>query len=362
MLCAYASFTAYGYALNTGGNMGGVWVTPQVKNLIINMWLHLKEKSGKEPSAKDVLAACKKYLASQGDRNTTLPKLRKTQEIISEARKSTGDLSRAESALDEAWTVSSMARVSLPSESIPSVIQVWRYAVMTGEPFTVRQAKWVSRLHHFISDTTLLWYWTRIYSRRELLAALSGEPINTNAPDLSIFFSEWEGGTLKATDYRQGEHFDIGFDLKVVRTDDGEIIEEFLHGITDIYSIDYSDENTLRDEELADLIEELPSLASIGMKPEARMVYLRWFNYLIKAPGWAELSAQEAYGLIKDLRYWVMSEQEHIIFKKPRATSHKPLLDGITFTDMEGVFPEIAGQPLRTLKAAGYKINMEDGQ
>lgn len=343
--------------------MGGVWVTPEVKKLLIDVWMSLKAKTGTEPSAKDVLVAAQRYLKAHGDRNTTLPRLRKTQEIISEARRSAGDLSKAETALDETWTVSSMPKHTLPNESIPKVIATWKYAVCCHEPFTVRQAKWVSRIHHFFENITLLWFWSREYARRELLSVISGTPNDTDVPDLNVFFSVWENATLRVTDYRKGKLSKYKGDRFLVKTDDGEIIEELLHGVTrwaDRYLLDEFDE---REGALARMIEALPSLSSLGMVYESKLVYLRWFTYLTKGPKWAELPADEALAVIKTLREWVLSEQEHVIYNKPRPTKQIPGLEGFT-VDHKGGFEMFEGLlstgPFELLKIVGHWKNEEE--
>ena len=61
----------------------------------------------------------------------------------------------------------------LPPESIPHVLQAWRYSLNLGAEFTIRQAKWASRLYSQEPDTTKLWFISRRYSHEEELALLT---------------------------------------------------------------------------------------------------------------------------------------------------------------------------------------------
>ena len=225
------------------------------------------------------------------------------EKLISKARNHTP------SPLDEQWTTASLVDFDLPPDSVPSVIEIWRYALNTNESFTVRQARWVSRLYPLIKETPLLWFWSRKYAEEEKAVSIIRQPMDTFIPDTALFMGRWETNTLLYTGYREGKLTKYKYDHILFRTKDGHIAEELLHGIEHVGIQFQNDTENLRDYELSKLIQELPSLDSIYFTQEAKMVYLRWFTYLIKGPKWSILSAQEALNIIKRLRYWVLEQQ-----------------------------------------------------
>ena len=64
--------------------MGGPRVTENTKRLIIDTWLRLR-KSGKQPTAKQVIAQCEIEIKRTGRRDI-LPQMRKVQNIIKEIK------------------------------------------------------------------------------------------------------------------------------------------------------------------------------------------------------------------------------------------------------------------------------------
>lgn len=334
--------------------MGGIWVTPNIEKLIIDSWLKLR-KEGYEPIAKKVLTYANSCLLETEQKYIELPGIRKVQLILKKARENLLSLPEAEKILDEPWTMLSLAKGDIPSTAIPEVVDVWRYCISTDEFFSIRQAKWVSYLYHFITDTTLLWYWSRMYTDYELVSLASKESIDTRLEDSNLLFGFWERKTLGATDYYKGMEYFSRKRLLIHKANDGGIAEELMHGIEGIESMIFEDRINDRDDKLSSLIADLPSFDSLGLSLEAKLVYLRWFTYITKGSKWSELSAEEAFEIIKELRQWVLSNQEKILSIEKINT---PELDKRgTFGDF--LVSQSPIMPAKLLDRVGYKVYVE---
>ena len=109
----------------------------------------------------------------------------------------------------------------LPHDSLLKVLQVWKYQ---GFRLTIRQAKWVSRLHRVIEDdVAMLADVSFCYADEEMVSPLDGDEFNSSRMDAFCFlpighsvlsvnrnfkrikciFNEI-GGLLKIPDWRQG--------------------------------------------------------------------------------------------------------------------------------------------------------------
>lgn len=292
--------------------MGGPRVTPVTEELIIRIWRNLR-KDGEEPSAKRVLNTANAYVTAHKRKDIFLPSLRKTQDILKEARKRHSKLSPEEELMQEPWSMASLIKDELPPESIPYVIKVWRYAANTHEEFTVRHARWVSRLYCLFDDITDLWYYSSWYCDIETSRHFTEFEPNTFTPDTESFLSLWETMTLELT--RQFKYINIEGFRSIFQHKDGKTVEELLH-YNDFFELDrFGVVPDACDEyyrELFNSIIDLPSLDSLGFDYPSKMVYLRLYTYLIRGPKWRGLSPKDSVDLIKQLRGWVLSEYEHV--------------------------------------------------
>ena len=95
-------------------------------------------------------------------------------------------------ALDNAWTIQSIAKYPIAPESLPSVLETWFFVqdfkselksdVHGPSPLTIRQAQWVARLHAAIKDTKALLGYSMIMADFERQAEVAG---------LDYFGSQW---------------------------------------------------------------------------------------------------------------------------------------------------------------------------
>lgn len=345
----------------------GTWTTPELRNLIIKIWLDLHIK-GLKDTGSEVHRILKKHPAVIANKYSDVPGIRTIQIIIKKAKKNLESISKCEEMIDEIWTPSLLTEIRLPDNSIPKVIDVWRYSLSTYEKFTDRQAKWVSVLYHFFDDVTLLWFWARVYANHELISIASSEPIETRISDSNVFFSKWEKKTLDITDYFNKIKYDWDNAIFLPESNDGGIIEELLHGINDPSImivknlIKNEEEINQRDEELVDLIHDLPTLKALNFDFESKLVYLRFFNYITKGPKWNELSAEDAIEIIKQLRTWVISKREEQ--QNTKRTHDKDKIESVEVEDGNtffikgglGFLDNMPIMPAKLLDKVGYRV------
>jgi hypothetical protein len=298
--------------------MGGEHISQEVKDLFEEKWLVIKnERPDKDPKASEVLKDVKLQLIKDKKSNMTLPKLRASQIICSKIKSRHKSRSEPEKALDEEWTMAKMKVLKeseLPAYSLPAIVNVWRYAANANEKFTIRQAKWVSRLHSMpsLDNITLLWFWSNQYSYLEQLSSIR-ENFDTYYADAALFIGKWEWDieTLDRTGFRE-ESTGYSPERLLPPKKDGEFILELLHGLQHHYRLNFEDKYNERNRELYDLVEKLPSLKSLGFLEETKFVYLRWFtSYIIKGPKWNDLSPEDALIVIVKLRELILIEQDY---------------------------------------------------
>lgn len=301
--------------------MGGPRVTPKTENLIIDIWMSLRNE-GIEPTAKQVLAASEAHIKKYDLKDIFLPKIRKVQNLIRDTKKRREDLPKSEQKQQKPWSMAALNDLELPPESIPHVLQVWRYSVNLGAEFTIRQAKWVSRLHAQVPDIIELWFQSLRYSREEELSLSSGNPMRIYMLDGILVMGEWEFNTTLGTDVLKPDIIRyVSHTIKPVAMD-GCIAEEFLHAILKSSPWEYEDEDLdeslyKRKAELFRLITELSSSTNYFPDIESRMVYLRHLSYLSKGPKWNSLPPKEILNIIVELRKWVVDTKTKMDEPKP---------------------------------------------
>jgi hypothetical protein len=71
-------------------------------------------------------------------------------------------------AIDRPWSLGRLTKYYIPPEAVPKALEIQevkgRY-----EPLTIRQVKWVGRLHAATQDIMELAIWSLLYAEREAL-------------------------------------------------------------------------------------------------------------------------------------------------------------------------------------------------
>jgi len=289
---------------------------------------------------------------------------------IAEAIDKMGEISPAEDTLkkmisaarnnknpeDEPWCLGTLKYNTLPIESLSAVLNVYKLCLAGEIPLTIREAKWVARLHTIISDTTTLWSWAWVYARRERACeamkkpkGVLRKPIDTSALDAALVMNEWELATARWTDM---------IELPDAATE--WTLSRPAH--THISSSKFAAENAERfiwapllGQQVGTggripLGSSLPlaPLEELNLTEEAEWIYTYWLNYLRHGPKWSSLSAKEIVDTILVLRGWITN---HPWLKKPNEA--KPLL---LWMDPAKLSKEHDFMPTTLLKKVGYEV------
>ena len=155
----------------------GPVVTPEVEALIAIVYRrHPKWK------AKDVHNWVRDALQKN---NPNLPDnwpgLSTIQKILATVRKSVNKL--PDDPQEKPWSMSSLDEVPISPEVIPAVLKVWKFRVEKGDTFSIREAKWASRLSRLLEDIEELSYKASQYARTELMFQLIGRPFDSTNSD-----------------------------------------------------------------------------------------------------------------------------------------------------------------------------------
>jgi hypothetical protein len=290
--------------------MGGIWVNEKTERFLIEVRESLIKSDRKIPSASKVLGAAKAKLEREKIPGIILPKVRKVQMILAEFKPTD-----EENKLDKPWS-GLMDEYQLPPESVPYVLQAWRYVENLGEKLTVREAKWCSILYSLFknSDISRLCFESARYAHEEklrILFSVHGQTAPNTDMDSSLVMGNWERETDSAGSFMGFSRGGVSSMVMMPRANDGGIAEEFIHAIPDINYETQSKEVRDRLEKIHSFVNELTASSKLFPNLESRMVYLRHLSYLCKMPKWDILSPEEIRDLIVDLRKWVLDMNEH---------------------------------------------------
>lgn len=292
--------------------MGGPRLSEEMIRAIHETWFRIRTVDY-EPTAKEVRASVVRQLEKEGYTESEIPKIRTFQEYLRLARKRQINL-QLESKADEQqpWNMQTLNEFPLPPESIPHLLQLWRYSINLGTEFTIRQAKWASRIYAQVKDTTELWLSSRIYSQEEELSLLSEVPMRIFELDNVLVMGRNEVETIKIPESKHSSIVTYSLKGLVFIAEDGGIMEEFLHALPcDIVNEDI---NYVGDYAyyLISLISALPSSSKYFPNVETRMVYLRHLSYLASVDNWQRFKPEEIRDIVVDLRKWVIETKNKI--------------------------------------------------
>ena len=292
--------------------MGGPRVTDETVNFIRQAWLTLKSERNPKPSAKQVLALAEALIQKHDIKDIELPKIRKTQQILLDLGKNHRKLPNKEKLMQGPWSMATLLKYALPAHSLPAVMYVWRYTLITGETFTIRQAKWVSRLCGFGSNpqvpdaALLLWLSAWDYAKKEEATLVSKRAFDTLEDDLQSMFTAFQLATIWKAMYGDKPVLHA-FSTSIPYSDDGSIMHEVIHPLEYYNALYNGTISNDRDKELHRLLAKMPSLASRGpVSLEVWIAYLIWVTHVKQRTEWALISATQASKVIEKLREWTV--------------------------------------------------------
>lgn len=285
--------------------MGAPRTTEPTRLLIIDIYNRLYNAYGKKPSAPRVLEAAQKSIDQSIRKDIFLPKIRTTEKII-KAITPIESLSNEERSQQLDWKLTS--NYPLHPDSMPAVVRVWKYSCHADEIFTVRQAKWVSRLCGSLPETVPLWTCSYLYSKKEELCLISQISYDSFYDDLSIFMDTLELQTFLET-HENTKSVRDDFVMAYPTNYHDMIVEEVLHPLDYYNSLINGSISNIRDQELIDLTAKLPSLLELKLSSKAYLLYVSWFTFIRKTRDWSELTAEHSIDVINALRSWIIKEE-----------------------------------------------------
>lgn len=153
-------------------------ITEEVKEIIIDVYL-----AHPDWLAKEVMNEVHRRLGKRKSKGYTWPGLISIRKKLAEIRK------RSPNKEDQPWSIATLEKHQvIPPDALPSVLQGWAYVrEHLKAAFTIREAKWVARLCYVVKDIDTLTSTALMYARRELIAEITGDSIDSCEEDLKLF-------------------------------------------------------------------------------------------------------------------------------------------------------------------------------
>jgi len=82
------------------------------------------------------------------------PSLSAVQKTLTQAKRKAEELSS--SVADNPWSLAALSFSEVPADALPRVVDAWAHRLATGKPLTIREARWMGRLHRLWDDPVLL--------------------------------------------------------------------------------------------------------------------------------------------------------------------------------------------------------------
>jgi hypothetical protein len=297
--------------------MGGAPLSEEVTRKISEVWYKQTSGGKKDVLGKELIQEAKKQLKMS---KLTAPKADASYyNIFSSMKHLPPEKKRLIDKNNQPWNLNILDdSLYLPHDTLPFVMQLWRYAKNLGADLTIRQAKWSSRLCYILKDIDIAEQWIHMvrYSNEEEFSQISNTEMKLDRLNSQLFMGHWEIKTLVETDnkFKVNQRINHSF---ITFLSPGGIHEEFLHVFANVYE-SYFDavfngnvpENFDRIHELHYLISSLTPSSKFFPDIEMRMVYLRHLAKLSTLPYFKTADPKDIVKLITDLRNWIIEPQE----------------------------------------------------
>lgn len=166
--------------------MKGSPVPKIIKREIVAIYLNARDQ-GNDLAAKEVLKELKWRLERKEQLHllSRLPKLRTVQLILTDSRKRLPEPQD----VDGPWSLAASAHRDwrIPAEANADLLKIWRWCLVVGRKFTIREAQWASRLRGVVQFDWLLVN-VENYAIREQVSEALGESLDTTDLDACLAF------------------------------------------------------------------------------------------------------------------------------------------------------------------------------
>ncbi len=331
----------------------------EITELVEKKWRELRDDQGEVPVAKQVMRAVEAELKIHG-KERQAPKIRKVQDIVKPLRKNDDDFYRDyphEQELNRAWSIVTLAKHPLPPDTLPKVMRVWRLKTAIGYHLSIRRARWVAYLSRFPLSLSELISMSSMYANHELRCKQKDKPLDSSDIDIVFWMGEWEKKTVFQTTEEYTERLEIGFESTVMMFEGTDRLPDFLDSrkgkddeSKDGFLVAQMAEFELIFKELSlwhdtsqwhrDYDKKLPRLnhpdnpipndgspiknnksTMIGIflkhpsgyfeftNEESWWVYARWLTYIRKSHAIRNLSLEQIFDLVTEIRNWVKNQE-----------------------------------------------------
>jgi hypothetical protein len=107
---------------------------------------------------------------------------------LSAIQKELNRLRKSPNPQDKPWNMLTLSEYELPPEALPAVLHAWFHTRLnSSHPFTVREAKWVARLHCIMKDIDQLTKIAHDYASGEYIGERYGPGFVVSAADYKLF-------------------------------------------------------------------------------------------------------------------------------------------------------------------------------
>jgi len=122
------------------------------------------------------------------------PSLSKVQKVLADVRRN--DIPSAE---DEPWSIASLTNHPIPPDALPVVLEAAEHCQRAeNKPLTIREAKWVARLHILLNTIAaqyglaratpeLCCFWAAAFATHERIGELTGKPALSRDLDYVLY-------------------------------------------------------------------------------------------------------------------------------------------------------------------------------
>ncbi|MFC2047213.1 hypothetical protein ACFLTK_02920 [Chloroflexota bacterium] len=146
----------------------GPVITDRVKQQIAGVYLEHPDWR-----AKEVQYEVDCLLSGRG------PGLSAVQKELTKIRKRDKERSSELRSLDRPWSIGTLMEYDIPPEALPKIVQMQDFGRQTEKPLSIREARWVGRLHTLTTDMKILVGLSLHYALRERVCELTCIPMDT---------------------------------------------------------------------------------------------------------------------------------------------------------------------------------------